>query len=95
MLTSYFQNGASVRSRRRWSERLLTRLPRMSSRSRSQDRGGAEQGATRSRDLRNKISFWKRKSASITDYDPQYRVIYLGNVLTPWAKGESQSNIFV
>ena len=42
---------------------------------------------TRSRDLRNKISFWKRKSAAITDYDPTYRVIYLGNVLTGWAKG--------
>ena len=62
----------------------------MSSRSRSQDRSrDTEPGARRTRDLRNKISFWKRKSASITDYDPQYRVTYLGNVLTGWAKGES------
>ena len=25
---------------------------------------------------------------TISDYDPSYKVIYLGNVLTPWAKGE-------
>ena len=71
--------------RSRWGGLALPRLPRMSSR--SQERLGPET-RSRSRDLRNKISFWKRKSASITDYDPQYRVIYLGNVLTGWAKGE-------
>ena len=33
--------------------------------------------------------FWKKKrSAIISDVDPQYRVTYLGNVLTGWAKGE-------
>ena len=33
--------------------------------------------------------FWKKKrSAVISDVDPQYRVTYLGNVLTGWAKGE-------
>ncbi|XP_059479321.1 protein FAM43A isoform X2 [Neocloeon triangulifer] len=32
--------------------------------------------------------FWRRQSATITDYDPTYRVAYLGNVLTGWAKGE-------
>ena len=69
----------------------------MGSRSRSQERRGntpePEQGAgaRRTRDLRNRISFWKRKSASITDYDPQYRVTYLGNVLTGWAKGKELS----
>lgn len=30
---------------------------------------------------------WKRKSAVITEYDPSYKVIYLGNVVTGWAKG--------
>ena len=38
--------------------------------------------------LSGRISFWKRKSANITEYDPTYRVVYLGNVLTGWAKGE-------
>lgn len=33
---------------------------------------------------------WKRHrgNASITEYDPSYKVAYLGNVLTGWAKGE-------
>ncbi|XP_071455414.1 protein FAM43A [Hetaerina americana] len=31
---------------------------------------------------------WKRRSINITDYDPSYKVAYLGNVLTGWAKGE-------
>lgn len=33
---------------------------------------------------------WRRHrgNASITDYDPCYKVAYLGNVLTGWAKGE-------
>ena len=40
--------------------------------------------------------FWKKKrSAVISDVDPQYRVTYLGNVLTGWAKGESPSPQFV
>ncbi|KAG8230069.1 hypothetical protein J437_LFUL009653 [Ladona fulva] len=30
---------------------------------------------------------WKRRSINITDYDPSYKVAYLGNVLTGWAKG--------
>jgi hypothetical protein len=34
--------------------------------------------------------FWRRQSATITDYDPSYRVSYLGNVLTGWAKGENE-----
>ncbi len=31
--------------------------------------------------------FWRKKSVTISDLDPQYRVTYLGNVLTGWAKG--------
>ena len=39
------------------------------------------------------MSFWKRRTANITDYDPTYRVVYLGNVLTGWAKGKKVTNI--
>ena len=39
-----------------------------------------------------KMSFWKRRTANITDYDPTYRVVYLGNVLTGWAKGKKASH---
>ncbi len=90
---SFFQTTAPGR-RSRWTVPLpaLPKLPRMSSRSQERSRNTPEpepgSGAKRTRDLRNKISFWKRRSASITDYDPQYRVTYLGNVLTGWAKGE-------
>ncbi|KAI1278381.1 Protein FAM43A [Halotydeus destructor] len=35
------------------------------------------------------IAFWKKSSLTINDYDPVYKVIYLGNVLTPWAKGDA------
>ena len=39
--------------------------------------------------LPSKVKFWKkRSSADITDFDPTFRVIYLGNVLTGWAKGD-------
>jgi hypothetical protein len=31
---------------------------------------------------------WKRQSVTITEYDPSYKVAYLGNVLTGWAKGK-------
>ena len=31
---------------------------------------------------------WRRKSVTITEYDPTYKVAYLGNVLTGWAKGK-------
>lgn len=36
------------------------------------------------------LKFWKKKSntITITDYDPTYKAIYLGNILTPYAKGE-------
>lgn len=32
--------------------------------------------------------FWKKRSVTITEYDPTYKVVYLGNVMTAWAKGE-------
>jgi len=39
--------------------------------------------------LPSKAKFWrKRSSADITEYDPTIRAIYLGNVLTGWAKGD-------
>ncbi|ODN05785.1 Protein FAM43A [Orchesella cincta] len=31
---------------------------------------------------------WKRDSADITPIDPTHKVVYLGNVVTTWAKGE-------
>ncbi|XP_071541277.1 uncharacterized protein [Panulirus ornatus] len=31
---------------------------------------------------------WRKKSVTITEYDPIYKVVYLGNVLTGWAKGD-------
>lgn len=31
---------------------------------------------------------WKRDSAEITPVDPTHKVIYLGNVVTTWAKGD-------
>ncbi len=31
---------------------------------------------------------WKRDSADITPMDPTHKVVYLGNVVTTWAKGE-------
>ena len=39
--------------------------------------------------LPSKAKFWKkRRSADLGDSDPSYRAIYLGNVLTGWAKGK-------
>lgn len=37
----------------------------------------------------NLKKLWRKKSVTITEYDPTYKVVYLGNVLTGWAKGES------
>ncbi|RXG73383.1 Protein FAM43A [Armadillidium vulgare] len=37
----------------------------------------------------NLKKLWRRKkSVDITEYDPTYKVTYLGNVLTGWAKGD-------
>lgn len=35
-----------------------------------------------------------RRTITITEYDPTYKVAYLGNVLTGWAKGESIDEFF-
>uniref|UniRef100_T1J458 PID domain-containing protein n=1 Tax=Strigamia maritima TaxID=126957 RepID=T1J458_STRMM len=32
--------------------------------------------------------FWKKRSVTITEYDPTFKALYLGNVVTTWAKGE-------
>lgn len=37
----------------------------------------------------NQFKFWNKKSLTITELDPTYKVVYLGNVLTAWAKGYS------
>lgn len=38
----------------------------------------------------SKMKFWqKRKKLEISDTDHVYKVVYLGNVATNWAKGES------
>lgn len=67
-------------------------------RSRSQERQeqsavSKEQGNGLTNRVSAKMSFWKRRTANITDYDPTYRVIYLGNVLTGWAKGAVQEEV--
>ena len=36
----------------------------------------------------------KRFSVTITESDPSCKVVYLGNVLTGWAKGKPSSNSF-
>ncbi|XP_063975793.1 uncharacterized protein LOC135161803 [Diachasmimorpha longicaudata] len=53
--------------------------------------GGKELGNRTLRSLKRGLGkLWKRHrgNASITEYDPSYKVAYLGNVLTGWAKGE-------
>ncbi len=39
--------------------------------------------------MKKKVSrWWKRRfTATITETDPSFKVVYLGNVLTGWAKG--------
>lgn len=36
----------------------------------------------------NKLLNWKKRSVTITEYDPAFKVVYLGNVITGWAKGD-------
>lgn len=53
--------------------------------------GGKEFGQKTLRSLKRGLGrLWRRHrgNASITEYDPCYKVAYLGNVLTGWAKGE-------
>lgn len=39
--------------------------------------------------MKHKLSkLWNKRSVTITEYDPTYKVIYLGNVITQWAKGD-------
>lgn len=52
---------------------------------------GKELGQRTLRSLKRGLGrLWRRHrgNASITEYDPCYKVAYLGNVLTGWAKGE-------
>ncbi|XP_078033574.1 uncharacterized protein LOC144468177 [Augochlora pura] len=52
---------------------------------------GKEFGQRTLRSLKKGLGrLWRRHrgNASITEYDPCYKVAYLGNVLTGWAKGE-------
>lgn len=78
------ENEKKTNRRSRWSVAGIT-LPSLSGRSASQERGSDDR---KSKGLGGKISFWKRRTANITEYDPTYRVVYLGNVLTGWAKGD-------
>jgi len=78
------ENEKKTSRRSRWSVAGIT-LPSLSGRSASQERGSEDR---KSKGLGGKISFWKRRTANITEYDPTYRVVYLGNVLTGWAKGD-------
>jgi len=73
-----------VARRSRWTMAGL-HLPSLSGRSSSQERP-CQGGKVSS--MGTKITFWKRRTANITEYDPTYRVVYLGNVLTGWAKGD-------
>lgn len=52
---------------------------------------GKEFGQKTLRSLKRGLGkLWRRHrgNASITEYDPCYKVAYLGNVLTGWAKGK-------
>ena len=58
---------------------------------------GKEFGQRTLRSLKRGLGkLWKRHrgNASITEYDPCYKVAYLGNVLTGWAKGEIFYTLF-
>ena len=32
---------------------------------------------------------WKKRTVTITEEDPTFKTVYLGNTVTQWAKGES------
>lgn len=60
--------------------------------------GGSEIGNRTLKSLKRGLGkLWRRHrgNASITEYDPSYKVAYLGNVLTGWAKGEIRFFIFM
>lgn len=53
--------------------------------------GSSELGTKTLKSLKRGLGkLWRRHrgNASITEYDPSYKVAYLGNVLTGWAKGQ-------
>lgn len=55
------------------------------------DSSGKDFGQRTLKSLKNGLSrLWRRHrgNALITEYDPCYKVAYLGNVLTGWAKGK-------
>ena len=31
---------------------------------------------------------WKKRTVTITEEDPTFKTVYLGNTVTQWAKGE-------
>ena len=52
------------------------------------DSSGGNPSSPFTLDSIKKKLLWKKRSLNLTDRDPVYKVVYLGNVLTPWAKGE-------
>lgn len=52
------------------------------------DRYRKDRGKRVLRTLFNKIRMRKTASADISQPDPSFKVFYLGNVVTGWAKGE-------
>ncbi|KAJ8673094.1 hypothetical protein QAD02_004355 [Eretmocerus hayati] len=60
--------------------------------------GSSEIGTRTLRSLKRGLGkLWRRHrgNASITEYDPTYKVAYLGNVLTGWAKGEYYQRLYL
>ncbi|XP_022243879.1 protein FAM43A-like [Limulus polyphemus] len=39
--------------------------------------------------IKLKLKFWGKRSISINEYDSTYKAVYLGNVVTPWGKGDT------
>ncbi|XP_014230038.1 uncharacterized protein LOC106654613 [Trichogramma pretiosum] len=77
-------------SSRRGSLDSVDRLS-LSSGSTSTSVGASEIGTRTLKSLKRGLGkLWRRHrgNVSITEYDPTYKVAYLGNVLTGWAKGE-------
>ena len=36
---------------------------------------------------------WKKNSVDITEEDPTFKTVYLGNTVTQWAKGEPELHL--
>lgn len=54
-----------------------------------------DRGRRALRTFLNRLRLRKTASADITEPDPTYKVAYLGNVITGWAKGESINYFFL